>query len=111
MIDHVGLRVSNFALSRRFYVAALATLGIEPLKDVTREQSGGYEGTGFGSLGQPYFWIGTGGERTTSMHVAFNAASRADVDRFYAAAIAAGGRDNGAPGPRPQYHGNYYGAF
>jgi catechol 2,3-dioxygenase-like lactoylglutathione lyase family enzyme len=111
MIDHIGLQTSDFPRARAFYVKALAPLGYAPVMDVTREQSGSYEGTGFGADGRPYFWIGGGDAHGGSAHVAFIAASRLDVDRFYAAAIAAGARDNGAPGVRPHYHANYYGAF
>ena len=111
MFDHVGLTVSDARKTRAFYASALAPLGYAPIMDLTAEQTGGYEGTGFGTEGRPTFWIGTGEARSGPTHVAFTAASRADVDRFYAAAIAAGGRDNGAPGPRPHYHANYYGAF
>jgi catechol 2,3-dioxygenase-like lactoylglutathione lyase family enzyme len=111
MIDHIGIAVSDYPRSRAFYMQALAPLGYAPVMDVTREQSGGYEGTGFGAAGKPSFWIGTGHAPAGPMHVAFIAKSRADVDRFHAAAIAAGARDNGAPGLRPHYHANYYGAF
>jgi catechol 2,3-dioxygenase-like lactoylglutathione lyase family enzyme len=112
MIDHIGFAVSDFARSRAFYVQALAPLGFAPVKDVAREQSGGhYEGTGFGPPGRPQFWIGTGERSGGRTHVAFVAGSRAAVDAFHAAALAAGGRDNGAPGLRPQYHPDYYGAF
>jgi catechol 2,3-dioxygenase-like lactoylglutathione lyase family enzyme len=111
MIDHIGFPVANFAYSRAFYVAALTPLGFVPVMDVTKEQTGGYEGTGFGSPGRPQFWIGTGDKHGGSMHVAFVPTSRAAVDAFYKAAIAAGGRDNGPPGLRPHYHENYYGAF
>lgn len=111
MIDHLGLTVSDFSRSRDFYLHALAPLGYAPVMDVTGEQSGGYEGTGFGSSGKPAFWIGTGATRSGAVHVAFAANSRAAVDAFHAAALAAGGRDNGAPGLRPHYHPGYYGAF
>jgi catechol 2,3-dioxygenase-like lactoylglutathione lyase family enzyme len=111
MIDHLGFSVSDFARSRAFYVQALAPLGYAPVMDVTKEQSGGYEGTGFGPPGRPHFWIGTGEARSGSTHVAFAANSRAAVDAFHRAALAAGGRDNGAPGLRPHYHEHYYGAF
>ena len=111
MIDHLGFSVSDFARSRAFYVQALAPLGYAPVMDVTKEQSGGYEGTGFGPPGRPHFWIGTGEARSGSTHVAFAASSRAAVDAFHRAALAAGGRDNGAPGLRPHYHEHYYGAF
>jgi catechol 2,3-dioxygenase-like lactoylglutathione lyase family enzyme len=111
MIDHIGFPVSDYQQSRAFYVKTLAPLGLGPVGEVTREQTGGYEGTGFGADGHPAFWIGSGDARHGALHVAFPAATRVDVDRFYAAAIAAGGRDNGAPGLRPHYSANYYGAF
>lgn len=111
MLDHVGFPVSNVAHSRAFYAAALAPLGFVAVMDITKEQTGGYEGTGFGPPGRPQFWIGNGETPGGRTHVAFSAANRAAVDAFYQAAIAAGGRDNGSPGPRPHYHANYYGAF
>ena len=111
MIDHIGLAVADLARSRAFYVAALAPLGCAPVMDLSAEQTGGYAGTGFGPAGRPRFWIGNGNRRGGSVHVAFEASTRAAVDAFYRAAIAAGGRDNGAPGVRPHYHANYYGAF
>jgi predicted lactoylglutathione lyase len=78
---------------------------------VTKEESGGYEGAGLGRDGKPGFWI-SGGEKTTPhVHVAFVADTRAAVDAFYKAAISAGGKDNGKPGLRPDYHPNYYAAF
>ncbi len=111
MLDHVGISVSDYHKSRAFYVDALLPLGIDVVMDVTPEQTGGYAGAGFGTNTKPSFWIGTGETRGGGTHVAFTAATRKDVDRFYAAALAAGGRDNGAPGLRPHYHANYYGAF
>ena len=112
MLDHVGISVSDYHKSRAFYVDALLPLGVDVVMDVTAEQTGGYQGSGFGTDSKPWFWIGTGEARSGSgTHVAFVAATRKDVDRFYAAAIAAGGRDNGAPGLRPHYHAHYYGAF
>lgn len=111
MIDHLGFPVTDYARSRTFYVQALAPLGFGPVMDVTKEQTGGYEGTGFGPPDRPNFWIGNGDARGGPVHVAFEAKSRAAVDAFYKAAIAAGGRDNGPPGIRAHYHPSYYGAF
>jgi catechol 2,3-dioxygenase-like lactoylglutathione lyase family enzyme len=111
VLDHVGLTVLDFARSRAFYVAALAPLGYAAVMDVMKEQTGGYEGTGFGADGKPSFWIGNGARASGPIHVAFVAQSRAGVDRFYDAAIAAGGRDNGPPGIREHYHPDYYAAF
>lgn len=116
MLDHTGITVSDFATARAFYDAALAPLGIAVVMEVTPEDSGGtYHGIGYGDAGKPNFWIGanltgTGG-LTGHMHIAFTSQSRAAVDAFYAAAMAAGGRDNGPPGIRAHYHPNYYGAF
>jgi catechol 2,3-dioxygenase-like lactoylglutathione lyase family enzyme len=112
MLDHIGFPVSNLAASRRFYLAALEPLGVGIVMEVTAEQTGGYAGAGFGEAGKPYFWIGEGeGVVRGRMHIAFTAKTRADVRAFHAAALAAGGRDNGAPGLRPHYHAHYYGAF
>ena len=104
MIDHIGLQVSDFAKSKRFYAAALAPLGYKTLREF------GDDAAGFG-VERPDFWIGKGARPTAATHVCFAATSRAQVDAFYKAAMAAGGRDNGAPGLRTQYHPTYYGAF
>ncbi|MDH7975271.1 VOC family protein [Sphingomonas sp. AR_OL41] len=111
MIDHIGIGASDFAASKAFYAAALAPLGVSVMMEVTPEQTGGYHGVGMGSAGKPFFWLGNDGPRGSGIHVAFAAATRAAVDAFYAAAIAAGGRDHGGPGLRPDYHPNYYAAF
>jgi catechol 2,3-dioxygenase-like lactoylglutathione lyase family enzyme len=111
MLDHIGFGVSDIARSKAFYTKALAPLGYGVMMEVTPEQSGGYTGVGFGANHKPSFWIGSGGLLQGRLHVAFVANDRAAVDAFYQAAIAAGGRDNGAPGLRPHYHANYYGAF
>lgn len=112
MLDHLGFTVADYRRSRAFYEQALAPLGYGLVMEVTREMTGGYEGCGFGPPGRPQFWIGVGtGEAGRGMHIAFVAQTRAQVDAFYAAAIAAAGTDNGPPGLRPQYHPDYYGAF
>ena len=112
MIDHTGLLVSDLERSRRFYTAALAPLGITVQMEVTEEMTGGHGAhLGLGRDGNPFFWIGTGKPAVGGCHVAFAAPDRATVDAFHAAALAAGGRDNGAPGLRPHYHAGYYGAF
>ena len=111
MFDHVGYSVSDLAGARAFYDAALAPLGIKVLHHITEEQTSGHGAyLGYGRE-RPQFWIGTGQKHAPGVHVAFAADSRALVDAFHAAAIAAGGADNGAPGVRPQYHEHYYGAF
>lgn len=111
MLDHLGLTVSDFKKARAFYDQALAPLGVAVVMEVTPEQTGGSAHAGYGADGRPDFWIGTGGSASGHVHVAFTAKDRASVDAFYAAAIAAGGRDNGPPGVREHYHPNYYGAF
>ena len=109
MIDHVGLEVSDLARSRAFYEAALEPLGIRPVME--------FEGAiGFGKETEhgpnPFFWIQARGRPAVSgAHVAFGARETEQVDAFHAAALAAGGTDNGAPGLRPIYHAGYYGAF
>ncbi len=111
MIDHLGITVSDYAHARAFYERVLGVLDYEVIMDVSKEQTGGYEGCGFGTSGKPAFWIGTGATASTGVHVAFAAATRAAVDEFHAIALQHGARDNGAPGLRPHYHPNYYGAF
>lgn len=111
MIDHLGCTVSDLAASKAFYQRALEPLGYVLIVEVTEEMTGGHGSfAGFGA-GKPEFWIGAGKPPMSGLHVAFRAASREMVDAFHAAAIAAGGRDNGAPGLRPVYHPDYYGAF
>ncbi|MFI5316867.1 MAG: VOC family protein [Myxococcota bacterium] len=102
MIDHVSLRVSDFERSKKFFVAALAPLGYGVLAEVP-------SAAGLG-IGRPDFWIGASANGSAA-HVCFAASSRAQVDAFHKAALAAGGRDNGAPGLRAMYHPTYYGAF
>jgi catechol 2,3-dioxygenase-like lactoylglutathione lyase family enzyme len=107
-LDHIGLTVSDYDRSRTFYEKALVPLGISVKMEFEGE---GYRGAGFGS-NRPFFWMSVGAEQTRgNLHVAFTARSRAEVDAFYAAAIAAGGGDNGPPGLREHYHPGYYGAF
>ncbi len=112
MLDHLGFPVSDYARSKQFYDTILATLGYGVVMEVTPEMTGdGSSHCGYGKDGKPDFWIGTGTAGNTRVHVAFSATSRGAVDAFYRAAIQAGARDNGAPGLRPHYHANYYGAF
>ena len=111
MIDHLGFAVTDVARAKAFYKQALAPLGIDVIVEVTPEQSGGEAHVGFGAAGKPFFWIGSGQAVKGPIHIALTAPSRALVDAFYKAALAAGGRDNGEPGIRAHYHQNYYGAF
>lgn len=120
MLDHLGLTVCDFAVSCAFYDSVLATLGFTRLVTLV---PGAYPGTnsvaGYGKT-RPHFWIGDGRPEhwtpahstgSAPVHVAFEAADEAAVRAFYDAAIAAGGKDFGAPGPRPHYHAKYFGAF
>src|SRR5512139_310110 len=111
MIDHTGLTVSDAEKSRRFYEGALAPLGYAMLMQVPKEVTGGRSVFGFGVAPKPDFWIVDGTPNEPRIHVAFRAENQRQVDDFYTAALAAGGKDNGPPGPRPQYHPGYYGAF
>jgi catechol 2,3-dioxygenase-like lactoylglutathione lyase family enzyme len=104
MIDHTGLSVTDVAKSKAFYRAALAPLGYAVIMEFE-------EAVGFGVPPKPDFWIGRSKPDMPAVHVAFRASNRQEVDAFYGAALAAGGRDNGPPGLRPHYHANYYGAF
>jgi len=109
-IDHIGLGVGDYDRAKAFYGAALAPLGLALVMEIPAEQTGGSAAAGFGKE-RPFFWISGGGPMTPRLHLAFTADSRKAVDAFHAAALAAGARDNGAPGLRPHYHPNYYGAF
>lgn len=105
MYDHIGLRVKDLAASVSFYKAVLAPLGF-----VLDSEGDGY--AGFGPKGAPALWIyaakGTAG---SSCHVAFTAKDHAAVDKFHAAGLKAGGKDNGKAGPREDYSPTYYAAF
>lgn len=111
MIDHTGIIVSDAEKSRRFYEGALAPLGYVVAMEVPTEFTGGRKVVGYGVGGKPDFWTVDGTPNEPRIHTAFRADSRAQVDAFYRAALEAGGRDNGPPGPRPHYHQSYYGAF
>jgi catechol 2,3-dioxygenase-like lactoylglutathione lyase family enzyme len=111
MIDHTGVVVSDYQKSKAFYVAALAPLGYALLAEFPASVTGHADVAGFGEPPKPDFWVTRGTPNHPPMHIAFRAQSRALVDSFYRAALAAGGRDNGPPGLRPHYHANYYGAF
>jgi len=106
MVDHVGFAVSDYATSKAFYAKALAPLGFTLLLEPAGEAAG------FGTEGKPSFWIEAQGRPVRGrLHIALAADSRDAVDAFHAAALEAGATDNGAPGLRPIYHPNYYGAY
>lgn len=110
MIDHTGIAVSDWEKAKTFYDAALGALGATLMMTVPKEYTGGRNVGGYGRE-KPDFWLSESADVGPGRHYAFAAANRAEVDAFYAAAMAAGGRDNGAPGLRPHYHADYYGAF
>ena len=110
MLDHVSISVRDLGRSLAFYEAALEPLGIRRLMAYGDEGQGPRH-VGLGAHGKPFFWLGAGEPVAGCVHVAFAAADRAAVDAFHRAALDAGGRDNGAPGLRPEYHPGYYGAF
>ena len=106
MVDHVGFAVSDYARSKAFYQKALAPLGLALLLEPAGQAAG------FGRDGKPFFWIEAQGEPVRGrLHVAFVIDDRATVDAFHAAALEAGGTDNGSPGVRALYHPHYYGAY
>lgn len=110
MIDHSGIQVADIEAAQRFYAACFAALGGAQLMQVPVEYTGGKVVVGYGR-DKPDFWLSEGQAQKPPLHFAFAAHDRAMVDAFYEAAMAAGGRDNGAPGLRPEYHADYYGAF
>jgi catechol 2,3-dioxygenase-like lactoylglutathione lyase family enzyme len=110
MIDHVGFPVSDYAASKAFYEKSLAPLGYGLIMEIGENEMGA-PAAGFGIGGNPDFWIGGEGNVGNPVHVAIVARDRGAVDAFHAAALAAGGKDNGEPGLRPHYHPNYYAAF
>ena len=111
MIDHAGLKVSNPNMSRVFYEKALAPLGYKMMMEIPKEYTDGLVVLGFGVPPKPDFWVSEGEPNSPRIHIAFRAENHKQVDEFYKAALKAGGKDNGAPGPRPHYHEHYYGAF
>jgi catechol 2,3-dioxygenase-like lactoylglutathione lyase family enzyme len=105
MFDHVSIKVTRFARSLAFYEKALAPLGMVPQYVDESAKS-----AGFGPPGTVILWIAEGKGGGT-VHLAFKSEDRAGVKRFHEAARGAGGKDNGAPGPRPDYSDTYYAAF
>ena len=111
MIDHTGVIVSDLEKSKLWYQKALQPIGYGLLMEFPAAVSGTVDVAGFGAAPMADFWLSRGTPNRPGTHIAFRAESRAQVDAFYAAAIAAGGADNGAPGLRPHYHPDYYAAF
>ena len=110
IIDHMSLSVADFASMVAFYEKALAPLGVKVLMRLGKDVTSNVALAGFGRE-KPFLWIADGGKAEPHVHLAIRAESKAEVDAFFRAGIAAGGRDNGGPGLRPHYHPGYYGAF
>ena len=104
MFDHIGIGVSNLKQSRDFFVKALAPVGMEVLAEYP-------DTVGLGRKPDACLWLGVAKGDTMPIHVAFTAQERSQVDEFYRLAIAAGAKDNGPPGLRPDYSPTYYAAF
>lgn len=104
MLDHIAIDVSDIKAAKVFFLAALKPLGYELFLEWEKW-------VGLAVNGYPDFWLMEGKQTTPPIHIAFRADHRKLVDEFYQAALAAGGKDNGAPGIREIYHPNYYGAF
>jgi catechol 2,3-dioxygenase-like lactoylglutathione lyase family enzyme len=104
MFDHVGFGVTDYTLSKTFFLKALQPLGVGIVME-------GEHGIGIGLTGKPSLWLFQTSEKPAPLHLAFTAQNRQQVQDFYHAALESGGKDNGAPGLRPHYHPNYYAAF
>ena len=109
MLHHVSVGVTDMERAARFYDAVMKALGYKRVMDIPPY------GIAYGET-MPEFWIGGPADRQApssgnGVHIALQAKSRQDVHAFHEAALAAGGSDDGAPGPRPQYTPEYYGAF
>jgi catechol 2,3-dioxygenase-like lactoylglutathione lyase family enzyme len=112
IIDHIGLAVSDYEKAKAFYSAALAPLGFKLITDEPQQLNPQFRSAAFGEeWHEARFFIGSEGKTTPPVHIAFQAKNRAEVDAFYKAAMAAGGRDNGPPGLRTHYQPTYYAAF
>lgn len=106
MFDHIKFGVRDFARSRAFYLKALEPIGVTAVTEWPPDGAELSQPTGTSSL-----CLYQSKESPAQLHIAFVAEHRDQVDAFHAAALTAGGRDNGAPGLRPQYSGRYYAAF
>lgn len=114
MIDHLSTYATNFAATKAFYKSALAKLGFSVQAEMSFDSDPelpGRRACAFGPAGRPAFWVVEVRQPASPRHVAFSANDRQSVAEFYKAGLAAGGQDNGAPGPRPMYHEHYYGGF
>jgi len=104
MFDHIGFGVTDLDASKQFFLEALEPIGVRVVME-------GPYGVGLGQNSKPSLWFHEATDKPGPIHLAFAAENREQVDAFYRAAMAAGGKDNGTPGVRSQYHEHYYGAF
>jgi catechol 2,3-dioxygenase-like lactoylglutathione lyase family enzyme len=111
VIDHLSVVVSDFEKSKAFYLQALAPTGHSRLVELPAAHGEHSGSAGFCHDDGSDVWIRQGDAIRPPLHIAFRVSSRAAVDAFHQAALAAGGTDNGAPGLRPHYHPHYYGAY
>jgi catechol 2,3-dioxygenase-like lactoylglutathione lyase family enzyme len=111
VLDHVTLSVADLDATKAFYGTLLAPLGVSLVGEASAEQSGTVAFAGFGIGRKGQLWIAERGRQAPETHICFRARSRADVRAFHSAGVAAGGKDNGAPGIRENYHPAYYAAF
>lgn len=115
MLDHISFSVNNYAQSLKFYDETFKIIGVERMMNFENE---GHFIAGYGANGKPFFWIGSGAinadetvGNAKGLHIAFRARSLEEVNEWYHTCLKLGGKDNGAPGPRAEYHPGYYGAF
>src|SRR5215217_5885677 len=111
MIAHIGIIVSDIERSKKFYSAALGPIGYQMVREYGVTPTRAVASAGFGERLRADLWIYHGDPGRVQTHIAFEVNKYSLVDSFYEAALAAGGKDNGKPGPRPKYSANYYGAF
>ncbi|MEX1033898.1 MAG: VOC family protein [Cellvibrionaceae bacterium] len=114
MIDHISTYATDFASTKAFYETALDALGHSLQMELVAEWNPDFPTQrmcAFGPPGKPAFWVIESKQQYTPRHVAFAANNRSAVEAFHIQALSSGGKDNGAPGLRPIYHENYYGAF
>ena len=111
MIAHIGIIVSDLERSKNFYAAALKPIGYRMIREYGVTPTRPAASAGFGEPPRADLWLYQGNPGNVTTHIALRVSKRALVDEFYTAAVVAGGRDNGKPGPRPQYNANYYSAF
>ncbi|NKB64263.1 MAG: VOC family protein [Gammaproteobacteria bacterium] len=115
MIDHLSTYATDYEKTRSFYEQVFEPLGYSLVAEFTTDEEDddfpGRRVCSFGENSNSTFWVIETRRQATSRHIAFAASSSQSVDEFYQAALKAGGKENGAPGLRPHYHSQYYGAF